>query len=33
MDKRVCVGMIVEYNPDTSKGKNLVKILVGSYFK
>ena len=32
MDNRVCVGMIVQYNPDTSKG-NLVKILVGSYFK
>ena len=32
MDDRVCVGMIVQYNPDTSKG-NLVKILVGSYFK
>lgn len=33
MDKRICVGMIVGYNPDTTKGKNLVKILVGSYFK
>lgn len=33
MDNRVCVGMIVEYNPDNTKGSNLVKILVGSYFK
>ena len=32
-DTRICVGMIVEYNPDTTKGSNLVKILVGSYFK
>ena len=33
MDNRICVGMVVEYNPDTTKGSNLVKILVGSYFK
>jgi len=33
MDNRICVGMIVGYNPDDTKGSNLVKILVGSYFK
>lgn len=33
MDNRICVGMIVGYNPDDTKKSNLVKILVGSYFK